>query len=467
MIRGGAPRNMQEVLDSVPSITDLLYNNRTGTRIYPVVPPEFTNWRDEQRSWRESVCLYDLSYHMTDLYVRGPDAFRLLSQLAINSFTGFEPGRAKQLVVCNPDGYVIGDGILFYLEPNVLQLVGRPSAHNWVEYHARTGGYDVELEWDQWSIADPHRPRKVYRFQVQGPHAPALLEKLIGGPLPDVKFFHMGWISIAGHKVRMLHHGMAGVAGAELFGPFAEGPAVKAAIVEAGSEFGLRQVGSRAYPSNALDSGWIPCPLPAVYTSPALRPYREWLPANCYEAVGSLGGSFYSRDVEAYYLTPSELGYGHIVKFDHDFVGRQALEARAREAHRHRVTLVWNRDDVARTMATVFTRPKGQQAKYIDLPVSQYATWMYDKVTSRQGDVVGVSMWPGYSWNDAAMVSLAIVREEYGQPGTEVVVTWGEEGGGSRKPSVEPHVQTEIRATVAPVPFSEAARHYRAAVARR
>ncbi|MDR5689397.1 MAG: aminomethyl transferase family protein, partial [Armatimonadota bacterium] len=248
---------------------------------------------------------------------------------------------------------------------------------------------------------------------------------------------------------------------------FEEGPEVKAAIVEAGKEFGLRQVGSRAYATNALDSGWIPCPLPAIYTGEELRPYREWLPANSYEAVGSLGGSFYSRNIEDYYLTPWELGYGHIVKFDHEFVGREALQAKAPGPHRRRVTLVWDGEDVARAFGTLFTRPIGQQAKYIDLPVSQYATWMYDKVLNRQGEVVGVSMWPGYSWNDSAMLSLAIVQEEYSQPGTRVVVVWGEEGGGSRKPSVEPHVQTEIRATVAPVPFSEAARQYRAAVTRR
>ena len=41
---------------------------------------------------------------------------------------------------------------------------------------------------------------------------------------------------------------------------------VREAIVEAGEEFGLRQVGGRAYSSNTLESGWIPSPLPAVYT---------------------------------------------------------------------------------------------------------------------------------------------------------------------------------------------------------
>jgi len=39
-----------------------------------------------------------------------------------------------------------------------------------------------------------------------------------------------------------------------------------------------------------------------------------------------------------------------------------------------------------------------------------------------------------------------------------VKLLWGEPGGGSRKPTVERHVQTEIRAIVSPVPYSEVAR---------
>src|SRR5690606_30857915 len=182
------PRTLQEIVDSVPNIAQYLYNNQTGPRIYPVVQPEYTNWRDEQRSWRETACLFDLSYHMTDLYVSGPDAFRLLERLAINSFKGFKPGRAKQMVACSPAGYVIGDVILFYLDEESFNLVGRPSVHNWVQYHAETGGYDVQLERDEWAVGDPNRRRKAFRFQVQGPNAVQILEKLNGGPLPDVKF---------------------------------------------------------------------------------------------------------------------------------------------------------------------------------------------------------------------------------------------------------------------------------------
>ena len=70
------------------------------------------------------------------------------------------------------------------------------------------------------------------------------------------------------------------------------------------------QVGARAYATNTLESGWIPSPLPAVYTGEKMKAYREWLPANGYEATGSIGGSFVSKNIEDYYLTPYELGYG-------------------------------------------------------------------------------------------------------------------------------------------------------------
>src|SRR4029079_3746237 len=112
--------------------------------------------------------------------------------------------------------------------------------------------------------------------------------------------------------------------------------------------------GSRAYSSNALESGWIPSPLPAVYTGEELRAYREWLPATGYECSASIAGSFVSDDVADYYFTPWDLGYGHLVKFDHDFIGRDALERMADDEHRHKVTLALDDGDVADNIATAF-----------------------------------------------------------------------------------------------------------------
>jgi glycine cleavage system aminomethyltransferase T len=186
-----------------------------------------------------------------------------------------------------------------------------------------------------------------------------------------------------------------------------------------------------------------------------MQAYRSWLPANGYEATGSLGGSYYSDDIADYYLTPYDLGYGSHVKFDHDFIGREALERMAESPRRTKVTLAWNGDDVARAMGTLFHT--GEKAKYIDLPLSNYSTWPNDKVV-RDGEMVGVSTFSGYSSNESSMLSLAVVDVEQSEPGTEVTLVWGEEAGGSAKPVVERHVQTEIRAIVSPVPYADVVR---------
>jgi vanillate/3-O-methylgallate O-demethylase len=444
--------SFESLLQTVGNPVNLARNSQIGPYVYPKVPSEFSNWRDEQHAWRETSCLFDQSHHMTDLWIKGPDALKLLSDTGINSFATFAVNKAKQFVACNYDGYVIGDAILFYLDENTFSLVGRPSAHNWVQYHGETGDYDVTFERDERSAVNP-TGRRLYRYQVQGPTALQVLEKVTGGPLPEIKFFNMGELTIAGHKVRALHHGMSGVPGLELFGPWAEGDEVNAAIVEAGKEFGLRAVGSRVYATNTLESGWIPCPLPAVFTGDDMKAYREWLPANGYEGTGSLGGSFYSDDISDYYLTPHELGYGGFIKFDHDFTGRKALEQMP-EATRRKVTLAWNGEDVANAMGTMFQ--KQDRAKYIDLPLSNYSTWPNDKVL-KDGEMVGVSTFSGYSSNESSMLSLAIVDNDV-EEGAEVTLVWGEEGGGSEKPVVERHVQTEIRATVSPVPYAEVVR---------
>lgn len=450
-------RSLEDLLQTV-NPTEMLRNSQIGAYVYPVVPSEYSNWRDEQRAWRETAVLFDQSHHMVNIYVKGPDAIKLFSDTAINSFENFPVDRAKQYVPCSHGGHVIGDGILFHLAPDDLVFVGRAPAANWIQFHAETGGYDVELEYDDRSPSNPKGKavtRSCYRFQIQGPNAKQIIEKLNGGPFPDIKFFWMDKIKIKGRDVRALRHGMAGAPGLEIWGPYEEREEIRDAIVEAGQEFGMRQVGCRAYATNTLESGWIPSPLPAVYTGDEMKAYREWLPAASYEGGGSLGGSFYSDNIEDYYLTPYELGYGPFVKFDHDFIGREALEKIADQPHRRKVTLAWNKDDVIKVMSSMFDSGRDIY-KYIDLPLSNYTSATYDRVMD--GDqVVGLSMFGGYSYNERSMLSLATVDPDI-QDGTELVLVWGEEGGGSKKTTVERHRQAEIRAVVSPVPYSKVAR---------
>jgi glycine cleavage system aminomethyltransferase T len=435
----------------------LLRNSQAGAHVYPGVQSEYSNWRDEQRAWQQTCVLFNQSYHMTDMYVEGPDALKLLTDLGTNSFKGFGPNKAKQYIPCNPEGFVIGDVILFGLDDGRFNLVGRPSVHNWVQFNCETGGYNAKCVRDE-RAADQKGAvvRQAYRFQVQGPNAMKVMQKVVEGTVPDVKFFNMATVKIAGKKVSALRHGMVGQPGWEIFGPWAEGEEVKAAIVEAGKEFGLRLVGGRAYSSNTLESGWIPSPLPAVYSSPKMKAYREWLPATCWEATASLGGSFYSENIEDYYLTPYDLGYATSVKFDHDFVGREALEKIAPAPKRTKVTLELNTEDVMKAMGTMFEKG-GDRAKYFEFPSAVYSTWPYDKVT-KNGKTVGISTWCGYSSNEGKMLTLAIMENDQALPGSQVVFHWGQQPGTGDRPPVEPHVPVEIRAIVCPVPYATVAR---------
>jgi vanillate/3-O-methylgallate O-demethylase len=453
-----AQTSLEQLLRSAGNPVQLLRNSQIGAYVYPVVPSEYSNWRDEQRAWRETAVLFDQSHHMAEMAVRGPDAFKLMSHLAINTFSNFAPNKAKQFVPCSYDGYVIGDGILFYLAENEFNFVGRAPTVNWIEFHGQTGGYKVELERDDRSPSHPRGKavvRRHYRYQVQGPNAARILEKLNGGPIPDVKFFTMDAINVKGRKVRALRHGMAGAPGLEIWGPYQEADEIRDAILEAGKDFGLTPVGSRAYASNTLESGWIPSPLPAVYTGEKMKKYREWLPANGYEGTGSIGGSFVADNIEAYYMTPYELGYGPFVKFDHDFIGRDALEKKAKEPQRKKVTFEWNGADLAKIQASLFV-PGAEHYKFFDLPLANYASSSYDKVMMG-GKTVGFSMFAGYSYNERTALSLGVVDANI-NIGDVLTLVWGEENGGTRKPPVERHKQLDVQVKVSPVPYARDAR---------
>jgi vanillate/3-O-methylgallate O-demethylase len=463
--------SLQALLDSVPNFVDRMYRAPPKnaltlfTQMMPgeVIRPEFTTWRDEQRAWRETVALHDQSYHMHSLCVTGKDALRLFESLGVNTFKTFAPGAAKQFLACSPEGYVIGDGILYYLQTERLLLVGNPATTDWVQFHAEHDGLEVSVELDPMWALNKARRRTFYRYQVEGPNAWKLLEQVNGRALPEIKFFRSDTLTIAGCSVRAMRHSMGGVPGLELSGPWDDRNTVKSALIEAGREYGLRQIGSLAYFTTVVESGWWAVPVSAVYTSPKLRAYREWLTTSHSSARMSLGGSLYSPDIEDYYVTPWDIGHGRLVKFDHDFIGREALERLATEPHRTKVTLVWNPEDVLEVFKTLLQ--EGTMASYINFPVAATARLHYDRVLNSEGRTIGMAHYPGYTVNERAMLSLGSIAEEYSKPGTQVTLVWGEEGGGAKSaPWIEPHVQMKIRATVAPSPISQAAQQYRTAL---
>jgi glycine cleavage system aminomethyltransferase T len=293
---------------------------------------------------------------------------------------------------------------------------------------------------------------------LQGPAALKIAEKAHGGPIDRIKFFRMGRFTVAGHTVRALNHTMTGVpgmemTGLELFGPLDEGPAVLDALLRAGEEFGLHQGGAIAYSTTALESGWLGLPVPAVYSGESTRAYREWLSADAsFVGNATLGGSFDSDDIEDYYPTPWDLGYGNVIKYDHDFLGRSALERTADQPHRRKVWLRWHDEDVTRLLGGGLFGG-AERTRYLQVPYAVYATFQYDTV--RVADrVVGISNRTGYTVNVGGWSSLAMIDEAYAVDGAEVTVVWGEADGGSVKLDVERHVQTEVRATVSTTPLA-------------
>ncbi|MCR2783238.1 MULTISPECIES: aminomethyl transferase family protein [unclassified Microbacterium] len=432
---------------------ELLRNQNWPAFTFPVAP-EFTNWRDEQRSWNTTVALMDQSHHMTQLFLSGSDVIALLQTISPNTFATFRPGVAKQLISVNAEGYLIGDGILFYNSTGHegLVLIGHHLLIDWVRFNvekAQRTGADVHERLEPNSHMR-QGPPTFYRYELQGPFANEVMAKLFGGPVPEVKFFHIGDFTIAGRAVKGLRHGMAGQPGFEFFGPWADNEVVLEAILAGGAEFGIRRVGAKAYSATPLESGWVPTPFPAVFGDD-MADYREWLPA---ARIGSVAGSLSSADVHDFYMTPYDLGLGRSVRFDHDFHGRAALEQHSAAPRRRKVTLLWNPDDVAEVVRSQVE--PGIPAKFLDFPKARYGLFQMDEVL--QGDQrVGISTDAGYVAYEQLYMSLATLDTGI-DDGAEVEIVWGEHPV-SKKDSVDQnHRQVRIRATVAPAPYQEWAR---------
>lgn len=439
----------------------MLRNSQAGMYVYPVVAPEFQNWRNEQTAWRTTAVLFDQSHHMDELIVEGPQAEEFLSHHGINSFANFGLNRAKHYVPVTPNGHVIGDHIIFREREDKFVLVGRAPTSNWLMFAASYGNWNVRLRYDPRSPSRPEGERVLrehYRFQIQGPEAGKIFEKMNGGPIPDIKFFHVDWINIGSKRVQALRHGMSGAPGLEVWGPYKDKDYIHSTILQAARDAGVNlvQCGSRAYATNTLESGWIPSPLPGIYTGDGmLADYRDWLGPDSYEAAGSIGGSFVSDNIEDYYLNPFELGYDFYIGWKKDnFIGKDALVAmKDSPKNRKKVTFEWNRDDVLKVIATAFE--EGTPAKWIDFPLSNYASSSSDMVLN--GDtMVGMSMFNGYSWNERSVLSLGVVDQSV-QIGDVLTLRWGEPDD-TAKTSAEPHKQAEIRVRVSATPYSKEAR---------
>ena len=437
--------SLQDGIDKAGSPVDLLWQPGAEPWTPEVVDREYVGWRAEQRAWHEGVALLNLSHHMSDLWIQGPDATRVLADYGANNFEKFAIGQAKQYVPVTRHGHLVTDGILTREAENAYVLSGVPASQHWIQYHAEKGGYDVSFATDPSSAfrpggADP----KLFRYQIQGPLALELISKVFGGPIPGTKFFHTTPVTLDGRAFQALRHGMAGQAGYEFIGRWEHAAHVHEAFLRAGEPLGLVQVGALAYTTPSVESGWIPAPVPGIYSDPELAEYRTWLPLYGIEGKRPLNGSFFSENIEDFYVSPYELGYGKMIHFGHDFYGRDALlTAKEDESLRKKVTLVFDPDDVRRVLGG------GEDAGFV-------LSYARHRVETASG-LVGVTMQTASIDPVGTALSQALIDSAHAEPGTEVTVVWGEHPGRGTDPGADLGFP-RIRATVRPSPFDRYAR---------
>ncbi|HSV81860.1 MAG TPA: hypothetical protein VLK85_21915 [Ramlibacter sp.] len=394
--------------------------------------PEYTDWLDESMSWKQDASIGDWSF-LWQRRIVGPDALRLLSDVSVNNLTNFALGQAKHLIHCNRDGKIIHEGVLSRLGEQEFMLHGRGGF--WVDYNLRHGNYNAKTIEDDWFV-----------FQVAGPKSLAILEPITRGNLRDIKFMHHEEVEIAGRKVLALRQGMSGEIGFELQGPKEYGPEIYLAVLEAGRPLGLRQMGGRVSNINHLEACFptiVVDYLPAIFGEDMIDYRAEFLAAMpAFASTFNVAGSFDGQDVSDYYRSPVELGWTRNIKFDHDFIGRAALEQEVGNPKRTIRTLVWNADDVLDVHASLIRQ--GDPYPFMDMPRDQRGFMWADKVM--KGDrLVGVATARGYSYFFRQMLSLCTIDVDQAEIGNEVEVYWGYPNG----------PQKAIRATVQPAPYKQ------------
>ena len=270
------------------------------------MPVRYGSIIEEHQAVRRAAGLFDLG-HMGELRVSGEGAAGGLAAALVNDPGRLPVGRAGYSLLCTADGGIIDDLIVYRFGPAEFLVV--PNAGNReivaAELRERLAGYQATLRDETLETA---------LLAVQGPAAASILAPLTDADLDSLGGYRATEAQVAGLPALLARTGYTGEDGFELFVDAAAGPALWAALAEAGGEAGLRPCGLGARDTLRLEAGM---PL-------------------------------YGNELDRA-TSPLEAGLGWAVQLDHAFVGRDALVAQAaREPHRQLVGLVLRGRGIAR-----------------------------------------------------------------------------------------------------------------------
>ncbi|GAA0520858.1 aminomethyltransferase [Saccharopolyspora subtropica] len=258
---------------------------------------EFAGWQmplryrgdtAEHNAVRTAAGLFDLS-HMGEIRITGPQAAEALDYALVAHASAIRPGRARYTMICNAEGGVLDDLIVYRLEEQEFLVVANAANAAVVsaQLAERVAGFDAQHQ----DVSDSYA-----LIAVQGPHAVAILAPLTSTNLDEVRYYAGYRSQVAGRDVLLARTGYTGEDGFELFTAPGDAEAVWQALTESGAAHDLQPAGLSCRDTLRLEAGM------------------------------PLYGNELSAD-----LTPYHANLGRVVKLDKpgDFVGRAALAAAA------------------------------------------------------------------------------------------------------------------------------------------
>jgi len=368
----------------------VLYHAIESAGIPAVRAWQFNGWKAESMSWKKGCYIHAGLPSTGPLSIKGPDADKFLASLSINSFVKFPIGSMKHAVMCTEDGVIAAHGIT------------ERKAEDEFEFFAAPPWPMQRLAGTLWKVETQRR--NDYLFQIAGPTSLRTLEKVTGESLRDIRFLHFRDSQIDGTRVEVARIGMSGNLAYELHGPVEDGPKIYDAVYRAGQEFGIQRLGWGTYLVNHVEGGfpqitWTFIPATGMPDETAREFVRQFY---------KISGSVDPANLRARLRTPVEVGWHRMCKFDHDFLGRVALEAEVAHPKRTVVTLRWNPEDVIDIYASLL-RP-GDEYKTIDLPYApnEWPQAHADHIV-KGGHQIGISSGTTYSYYFREVLSMGCI----------------------------------------------------------
>jgi len=391
---------------------------------------EHSGWKPESLSWKQSCYIHTgLSGPVTR--IEGADADAYVAYLCTNSLKSFPEGTMRHAVMCTENGLIAAHGILQRYDNGAYRYF---AAGPWAFYRSLRGDFDVQVTWED-----------MYLTQIAGPRSREALERVTGEDLGDIGFLRYRSTIIAGKTVEIGRIGMSGNLAYEVRGPIEDGAAVYDAIYQANRDIGIERLGWRTYLVNHVEGGF-PQTAWTFGLSLVYEPdFQEWIGKDHFALHPQRTGSFNPTEGRPRLRNPFEVNWDSAVRFDHDFIGRAALEQVAASPDKRRtVTLRWNAEDVIDIFASLYR--KGEEYKTMDLPTTP--SWGHGMVEHADrildaGELVGVSSGSIYSYYFRENLSMGCIDQKLAEPGTELVVQWGDYG----------HPIKDVRVTVDRFPY--------------